>query len=195
MTPASAALGQRIFLVAYNVIGGGVALLVGAMVLSSIRSMLRGESAERSPLAVPRNTLAPPLALTAVDGTRLDLAAERGRAVLIVAYDAKEADARAHADLAERARAAAEATGGATRVWALVSGLPPAEVGAALGGLSPVAVAADPEARAAAALIAQVGRIGTWWIVDRKGHLTVRGEPGDWPRHQAFRQLRFAAEP
>ncbi len=65
----------------------------------------------------PRGIVAPPLALTAVDGTRLDLAAERDRAVLIVSFEA------------------------------------------------------------------------------RKGRIEVRGEPGDWPRYEAFRALRRAAAP
>jgi hypothetical protein len=40
MDPASAALGQRIFDVAWKVVGAGVALLAGAMVLNAVRSML-----------------------------------------------------------------------------------------------------------------------------------------------------------
>jgi hypothetical protein len=195
MDPASAALGQRIFDVAWKVVGAGVALLAGAMVLNAVRSMLRGELAEQKPIWDPRGVVAPPLALTTTDGTRLDLAAERGRAVLIVAFDAREADRKLLADLAERARTAAEATGGAARVWGLVSGLPAAEVGAAVGALSPVALVADTDRRAAEALRTQTGGIGSWWIVDRKGRIELRGAPMDWPRYQAFRALRHAADP
>jgi hypothetical protein len=192
MVPSSPGLGARIFDVA---IRAGVVLVAGAIVLNAVRSIIRGDPAERTPVWDPRKLAAPPLALTAVDGTHLDLAAERGRAVLIVSFAARETNRRWLVDLAERARAAAEASGGATRVWALVSDGLVAKDGAPVGALGPVAVVVDEGRRAAALLEDHLGRIAGWWIVERDGHVAVRGEPFDWPRHDAFRQLRRAAEP
>jgi hypothetical protein len=119
---------------------------------------------------------APPLDLPTLDGFRFDLARERGRAVLVVRFDARKPNRDGLLALAAEAEKALERSRGGTRVVAVGVGLGVAELRAALRDMPfALTVAADADGRATGAFASGAGQGAGWWLVDRAGRLAERG--------------------
>jgi hypothetical protein len=133
---------------------------------------------------------APRLDLPTLDGFRFDLGRERGRAVLVILFDARKPDRNGLAALAAEAQKVADRSRGDARVVAVGVGLGLAELRAALRDVPfALTVAADADGRATGTFAASAGQ-GAWWLVDRTGRVVGRGgRPGP----EAFSALLAAA--
>lgn len=119
---------------------------------------------------------APPLDLPTLDGFRFDLARERGRAVLLVLFEARKPDRDGLLALAAEAEKVLERSRGDARVVAIGVGLGVAELRAALRDMPfALTVAADADGRATGAFASAAGHGARWWLVDRTGRVVGRG--------------------
>jgi hypothetical protein len=147
-------------------------------------------SPEPGPAADRPAVEAPAVDLPTLDGFRFDLERERGRAILLVVFDARQPDVRALAALgalAGEAEVASERARGDAQVVALGAGLGLEELRTAVGEPPhALVVAADAQGAAAKALATVAGK-GAWWLVDRAGRVVARGE--EWPGPEAVRAL------
>lgn len=149
-----------------------VAVVLVAAVVLGTRDAPDDEPGPRGEVSVE----APPLDLPTLDGFRFDLARERGRAVLVVPFDARRPDRDGLLALAAEAEKALERSRGDTRVVAVGIGLGLAELRAALRDMPfALTVAADADGRAMAAFASGAGQGAGWWLVDATGRVVGRG--------------------
>ena len=148
---------------------------VAAVVLGG-RESSGGDPAPRG--EVP-SVEAPGLDLPTLDGFRFDLARERGRALLLVLFDARKPDRNGLVALAAEAEKVMGLSRGDARVVAIGVGLGVAELRAALRDMPfALTVAADADGRTTGTFAAAAGQ-GGWWLVDRTGRVVGRGgQPG-----------------
>ncbi len=149
---------------------------VAAVVLGG-RESPEGDPAPRGEVLAAE---APRLDLPTLDGFRFDLARERGRAVLLVLFDARKPDRNGLVALAAEAEKVMERSRGGTRVVAIGVGLGVAELQAALRDVPfALTVAADADGRTTNTFAARAGHGAGWWLVDRTGRVVGRGgQPG-----------------
>jgi hypothetical protein len=158
--------------------GSAPVVLVAAAFIAFLafgrRESTEGEAAR---VGEVRGVEAPPLELPTLDGFRFDLARERGRAVLVVLFDARRVDPDGLAALAAEAEKVTARSRGDARVVAIGVGLEVSKLRAALPDVPfALTVAADAEGRAMDAFAASAGQRAGWWLVDRTGRLAARGE-------------------
>jgi hypothetical protein len=159
---------------------GSAPLVIAAAFFIAFLAFGRRERTEGETARVGevRGMEAPPLELPTIDGFRFDLARERGRAVLVVLFDARRVEPDGLATLAAEAEKATARSRGDARVVAIGVGLEVSKLRAALPDVPfALTVAADAEGRAVDAFAAaSAGQRAGWWLVDRTGRLAARGE-------------------
>ena len=168
--------------IARTIRSGGIPIAVSALFVVAAVVFGGREPPGRDP--APRGEVpavdAPRLDLPTLDGFRFDLARERGRAVLVVLFDARKPDRNGLVALAAEAEKVMELSRGDARVVAIGVGLGVAELRAALRDVPfALTVAADADGRTTGAFAAGAGQGAGWWLVDRTGRVVGRGgQPG-----------------
>lgn len=123
---------------------------------------------------------APPLSLPTLDGFRFELGQQRGRAVLLVPFDARKANRDALLALGAEAEKAHELSRGDARIVAIGVGEGVAELRTALHDMPfGLTIAVDVGGEATRAFASGGGHGAGWWLVDRAGRVVGRGgRPG-----------------